>query len=364
MSNEENLMRRAPLSPSVAAGRLGIIGGVLFILALAFAYAGGWLTRGRLTPARMVEALSDRGGNPLGHRRNHAKGICFTGVFDANGAGSRYSVAPMLAAGRYPVVGRFAIAVGNPDAPDIEGRVKSMAIRIVSPDGQEWRSGMNNSPIFVVSTPRDFYEFTLAQDIDPATDKPNPDAMKRFFATHPDSAPFAEWSQTAPWTASYADQAYNSLNAFRFIDAGGASHLARWSMEPAVSPAPAPYATLAAMGPDFLEQDFVRRLADGPLTWHLLVTFAEPGDPSNDATKAWPSDRKRVEAGTLIVQKAEADGPCRDFNYDPTILPAGIAVSDDPLLPARSAAYAKSFDLRTAEAADYPYTPCPAGDRP
>jgi catalase len=102
------------------------------------------------------------------------------------------------------------------------------------------------------------------------------------------------------------------------------------------------------------------------LTWRLVVTLAEPGDPSNDATKAWPSDRKRVDVGTLIVQKAEAeaDGPCRDFNYDPTILPTGIAVSDDPLLAARSAAYAKSFDLRTAEAADYPYTPRPAGDRP
>jgi catalase len=97
-----------------------------------------------------------------------------------------------------------------------------------------------------------------------------------------------------------------------------------------------------------------------------MVTLAEPGDPSNDATKAWPSDRKRVDVGTLIVQKAEAeaDGPCRDFNYDPTILPTGIAVSDDPLLPARSAAYAKSFDLRTAETADYPHSPRPAGGRP
>jgi catalase len=366
MSDQENLTRHAPLSPAAVLGRLSIIGGVLFISALAFAYAGGWLTPGRLTPARMVQALSDRGGNPLGHRRNHAKGICFTGVFDANGAGSQYSAAPMLAAGRYPVIGRFAIAVGNPDASDIMGRVRSMAVRIVSPDGQEWRTGINNSPVFVVSNPRDFYELTLAQDIDPATGKPNPDALKRFFATHPDSGPFAEWSQTAPWTASYADQAYNSLNAFRFIDAGGASHLVRWSMEPAVSPVPVPHAELAAMGPDFLERDLVRRLADGPLTWHFMVTFAEPGDPSNDATKAWPPDRMRVDAGTLTVQKAEAeaDGPCRDFNYDPTILPAGIAVSDDPLLSARSAAYAYSFDLRTAEAADYPYTPRPSGDRP
>ena len=97
----------------------------------------------------------------------------------------------MLAAGQYPVIGRFAIAVGNPDAADIMGRVKSMAIRIVAPNGQEWRSGMNNSPVFVVSNPRDFYELTLAQDIDPATGKPDPAAMAHFFASHPQSAPFA-----------------------------------------------------------------------------------------------------------------------------------------------------------------------------
>jgi catalase len=366
MSNEENLTRHPPLSLSAVAARLAVIGGIMFASALAFAYAGGWLNPSRLTPTRMVAALSDRGGNPLGHRRNHSKGMCFTGVFEANGAASQYSVAPMLLAGTYPVVGRFAIAVGNPDASDIMGRVKSMAVRIVSPNGQEWRSGMNNSPVFVVSNPRDFYELTLAQDIDPAFGKPDPGAMKRFAATHPDSAPFVEWAKTAPWTTSWADQAYNSLNAFRFIDAGGASHFVRWSMEPTVSPTPVPHAVLASMGSDFLEHDLVRRLSDSPLRWHLMVTLAEPGDPSNDATKAWPSDRKRVDVGTLIVQKAEAevDGPCRDFNYDPTILPTGIAVSDDPLLPARSAAYAKSFDLRTAETADYPHSPRPAGGRP
>jgi catalase len=137
-------------------------------------------------------------------------------------------------------------------------------------------------------------------------------------------------------------------------------------MEPTVSPTPVPHEALASVEPDFLEHDLVHRLSDGPVTWRLMVTFAQPGDPSNDATKAWPSNRKRLDVGTLVVQKAEAEanGSCRDFNYDPTILPTGIAVSDDPLLAARSAAYAKSFDLRTAEAADYPYIPRPAGGRP
>jgi catalase len=181
--------QQVQLSPSVLLGRFALIGVVVSAGALAFAWAGGWLTPERLTPARMVSALGNRGGNPAGHRRNHSKGICFTGQFDANGSVSRFSVAPMSAMGRYAVVGRFAIAVGNPDAADLTGRVKSMAIRVVSPGGQEWRSGMNNSPVFVVSNPRDFYELTLAQKVDPATGKADPEAAKRFFASHPQSAP-------------------------------------------------------------------------------------------------------------------------------------------------------------------------------
>jgi catalase len=108
-----------------------------------------------------------------------------------------------------------------------------------------------------------------------------------------------------------------------------------------------------------LAQDLRQRLAQQPLSWHLVVTLAKPGDPSNDATKVWPADREHVDIGTLIVRQAQddADGPCRDYNYDPTVLPVGIEVSDDPLLPARSSAYAKSFDLRTAEIADYPRIP-------
>jgi catalase len=365
MSEPRSFTEQTPLSSRAVLGRFLLIGSVVFVSALAFAYAGGWLTPERLSPARMVTALSERGGNPLGHRRNHSKGVCFTGIFDSNGDASRYSIAPMLAAGHYPVIGRFAIAVGDPAALDLTGRVKSMAIRIVAPDRQEWRSGMNNSPVFVVSNPRDFYELTVAQDVDPTTGKADPAAIKRFFATHPQSASFAQWAQTAPWTASWADQSYNSLNAFRFVDETGKSHLVRWSMRPTISPTSVPHDGLASMGPNFLEKDLNSRLAQGPLTWHLVVSFAAPVDPSNDATQAWPSNRQEVDAGTLVIQnaQAEADGPCRDLNYDPTILPAGITVSDDPLLPARSAAYARSFDLRTSESADYPRTAPHAGDR-
>lgn len=354
-----DLPPRLPLSPGMLISRVALIGGIILIVAIGFAYAGGWLSPNRLGPGRIVAALSNRGGDPLGHRRNHAKGVCFIGSFQANGAGVAYSTASMLKAGSYPVVGRFAIAVGDPDASDLMGRVESMAIRITAPNGEEWRSGMNNSPVFIVSTPAEFYELTRTQEVDPKTGKPDPAATAHFFATHPNSQAFAYWAKTAPWTGSWVDETYNSLDTFRFIDAQGHSHLVRWSMVPAAALVPVSHAALKAEGPDFLVKDLTRRIAQGPLIWHLIITLAAPGDPSNDATIAWPADRSHVDVGTLMVTQVipEANGPCRDYNYDPTILPAGIKISDDPLLPARSAAYAKSFDLRTAEAADYPRHP-------
>jgi catalase len=346
----------SPLTPAATVGRTALIGFLVLVGASCFAYAGGWLSPQRLGPGPIVDALGNRGGDPLGHRRNHSKGVCFTGSFQASGAGATYSTAPMLAKGSYPVIGRLAIAVGNPVASDIMGRVKSMAIRITAPDGEEWRSGMNNSPVFVVSNPVDFYALTKTQELNPETHKPDPQATAHFFASHPKSQAFNDWAKTAPWTGSWADETYNSLNAFRLVDAEGHSHLVRWSMVPTVAAVSIPNATLATEGADFLTKDLTQRIAQGPLTWRLMVTLATDGDPSDDATIAWPAGREQVDVGSLVMDRTEpeADGPCRDYNYDPTILPVGIALSDDPLLPARSAAYAKSFEDRAAEAADYP----------
>lgn len=327
-----------------------VIALVVGALGSAFAGVAGWFDPGRLTPTRMVDALGQRGGDPTGHRRNHAKGICFTGTFAANGAGARLSTAPMLAAGRYPVIGRFAIATGNPLASDATGRVRSMAVRIASPDGQEWRSGMNSSPVFGVATPQAFFAMVGAARIDPRTGKSDPQAMPAFVATHPEARAFADWARSAPWTASYADQPYNSLNAFLMTDAGGATRPVRWSMQPAT---PAVIVAPDTIGPDALSADLKARLGQGPVRWSLVVTLGQPGDPTNDATKAWPADRERIDVGTLVVAAAQDEdrGGCRDINFDPTILPAGIGPSDDPLLSARSATYANSFDRRIAEQA-------------
>ena len=98
-------MAQSPLSPGqLPVARLAIIAAVVGVAAVAFAYTAGWLSPHRLTPAKLVASLAPPGGPALGHRRNHAKGICFTGTFEANGNGSALSKAKVFVPGHYPVV--------------------------------------------------------------------------------------------------------------------------------------------------------------------------------------------------------------------------------------------------------------------
>jgi catalase len=333
-------------------GSLAAIAVVVGASAAAFAYTAGWLSPHRLTPTKIVDALAPPTGVALGHRRNHAKGICFTGVFEANGAGTALSRAQVVTRGQYPTLGRFNLATADANAPDATVRVRGIGLQISTPDGQEWRSAMIDPPFFPVSTPRAFYEHLIA-----AASK-DPNAMTAFVATHPEFAAFGAWAKSAPWTGSYAEDRYNSLNSFVFVNGSGAESTVRWSLLPVAGPVPVSPDDLAKRGPDFLEQEIAERVRGGPQRWTMIVTVADPGDPIEDPSKAWPADRRAIEVGSLVVQQiqAERDGPCRDINFDPTVLPAGMRTSDDPFPAARSAAYAKSYDLRTAEAKYYPRT--------
>src|SRR5277367_1905842 len=101
-----------------------VIATAVGVVAIAFACAAGWLSPYRLTPQDLVAALTQPRGPALGHRRNHAKGICFTGIFEANGNGTMLSKARVFEPGRNSVVGRFNIAGPDPHTPDPMAQVR------------------------------------------------------------------------------------------------------------------------------------------------------------------------------------------------------------------------------------------------
>jgi catalase len=161
---------------------------------------------------------------------NHAKGVCVSGYFDSNGSGAALPKASVFLPGRVPVIGRFAQAGGQPYAADAPHTVRSMAILFQLPDGEERRTGMNNIPVFIVNSALGFYDQLLASAPDPATGKPTPEKMKSFLAEHPESAKALQLIRGNPVSSGFANSTFNSLNAFRFINASGVVLPVRWSM--------------------------------------------------------------------------------------------------------------------------------------
>jgi catalase len=135
------------------------------------------------------------------------------------------------------------------------------------------------------------------------------------------------------------------------VDAGGASIPVRWSMVP-VQQFVAANPTAADQGnKNYLFNALITAILQHPLQWHLVITVGQPGDVTDDATISWPDGREQVDVGTLTLDSVESEetSPARDINFDPLVLPAGMAPSDDPLLSARSAVYSRSFTRRAGE---------------
>jgi len=59
----------------------------------------------------------------------------------------------------------------------------------------------------------------------------------------------------------------------------------------------------------------------------------------------------QVGTGTLTLDRVESEetSTATEINFDPLVLPEGIAPSDDPLLSARSAVYSQSYTRRAGE---------------
>ena len=342
--------RRRPPGIASTLARLAVIGGVLAVVAGGFAYLGGWLTPGDLSPGRFTDGFQEVNGVHPGSRRNHAKGIGVSGAFESNGNGQRVSKAVVFPPGRVPVLGRFSLAGGQPDAADAASVVRGLGLQFSLPDGELWRTAMISLPVFPVRTPEAFYEQLIASKPDPATGKPDPAALKAFIDRHPETARVQGVLKAQPIPSGFDNTTFRGLNAFWFIDASGRATPVRWILTP-LQPFEPDQAGAAARDKNYLFDGLITRIRRQPLRWRLVLIIGRPEDPTHDATVAWPADREQLDAGTLTLDRVEAEdvSPATDINFDPLVLPAGIEPSDDPLLSARSAVYSQSFTRREGE---------------
>jgi catalase len=341
---------RPGLGKAGKLARLALICIALGAVVGTFGYLGGWFTPHALTPARFTDGFEQVDGLHPGFRRNHAKGVGVSGFFESNGNGARLSKAAVFRPGRVPVIGRFSLGGGQPYAADAPDAVRGLGLQFSLPDGELWRTAMINLPVFPFSTPQAFYEHLIALKPDAGTGKPGPAKMKAFLDRHPETVRALTVIKGQPVSSGFDNSTFHGLNAFRFINTAGDSVPVRWLLTPE-QPFEAAGAALAARDKNYLFDGLIAAIHRQPLRWHLIVIVGQPGDLTSDPTVAWPEGREKVDVGVLTLDRVESDetSAATGLNFDPLVLPAGIAPSDDPLLSARSAVYSQSFTRRAGE---------------
>lgn len=324
------------------------IGVITLGLASAFAWSAGLIGRPVTTSTFLANVPEDF---PAGYRRAHGKGICFSGTFTPTTQAVSLSSATVFSSGEIPALGRFSFGGGNPTAPDLAGRTQSMALMLTGKDGDQWRMKLNNIPFFATRDADGFLARGAAFRPDPATGEPDPAKVEAFLKAYPEAANYLAWEKQAPRSASLAGETYNVVNAFIFTNAQDQRSAVRWSLVPRQAFVPLTEEVKATAGPNYLLDDLRTRLKQGPLQWDIIAQIAGDGDPVDDPSQPWPDSRQRVNLGTLTVRDVsdQTTGACRDVNFDPTLVPAGMALSNDPVLKARAGIYAHSYNARVRE---------------
>jgi catalase len=152
--------------------------------------------------------------------------------------------------------------------------------------------------------------------------------------------------------ASYADDVYYGVNAFKLVSASGEGTYVRWRFEPVEGVKYISGEEYEAQGPGYLREELASRLPGNPIKFRLVVQVAEEGDVTDDATVHWPEERKVVELGVLelneLLEGEESLRIEKNTIYDPIPRVEGVEPSADPLLEMRAAVYLMSGKERRA----------------
>jgi catalase len=298
--------------------------------------------------AKLVEMIhQDFQGFHPGYRDVHASGRYYLGTFTATPEARKISRAVHLQGDPVPVTVRHSNSgSGNPWGP---ATTASMAAKFFLPDGTVTDLVALPFPIFPARTPEETLELLEALRPDPTTNKPDPNRVGQFVATHPWVAHALQLAKSLPASVSFAQTAFHALHAFRFVNEADEAQYARYHWEPEAGVAGQTLEELQKHPPGHLFEELEERLRKAPVVFNLVLQLAGDGDSTDDPSAPWPDNRPRVRIGQLKIIRPTTVEEIGDpvMMHDPTRLTDGIEPSDDPILAVRRGVYELSVAYRT-----------------
>jgi catalase len=275
-----------------------------------------------------------------GLRPAHAKGVLLTGTFSPFPEATSLTRAPHASRESTPVTVRFSDSTGIPIIPDNDPNAnpRGLAIRFHLADRVHTDIIAHSTDGFPTRTGAEFLEFLRAVGAsDPS--KPSPSPIEAFLGTHPAALAFVQAPKPSP--ASFAQEAYFGVTAFRFINRLGVARYGRYRISPESGIEHLDESAAKGKDANYLFDELAHRVAAGPIRFRIGVQIAGEHDIVDDATIHWPEDRPSIPFGavSLSAQATDNEPQQQHIIFDPIPRVDGIEPSGDPLLELRAAVY-------------------------
>jgi len=204
---------------------------------------------------------------------------------------------------------------------------------------------------FPARTGEEFVEFLRAVKAS-GPDAPKPSPIEKFLGQHPAALAFVQTPKPLP--TSFAKESFFAVAALRFVNGKGQTRYGRFRIRPEGGGEYLSETEAAAKSANYLMDDIVARVAQGPVKMSIVVQLAAAGDPVDDSTAHWPEDRPHADFGTLALTGhiSGDDVDAKRIIFDPIPRVDGIEASDDPLLEERASVYLATGRRRREESGD------------
>ena len=310
-------------------------------------------TEGDMTPEQAIDRIELANRPRAQDRRLHARGA----VYDARYCPVDSGVAKLTTArhllSESAAVIRFSNGSPNAQADDRTRGVRGMAVKFLDDEQQAVADLVAaNFRVFSSRTPEGFVELTEILGLSRGGPLARLDALGRLgklVFKRPESRAALKRFGSQGIPASFATTRYDGLHAFFLVGSDETRTPFRYRLIPHLGEVDLEPTSAATLPPDFLICELDSRLTAGPVVFTLVLQIGESSDDVNDASKAWPESRPLLPTGYVTVTGRAADERRwqRDV-FDPTRVPTGVELSDDPILRFRKHAYSISFARRSS----------------
>ena len=313
------------------------------------------VTKDGMTAEQAIDRIEAAGHPRPQDRRLHARGSSFDARFVPSAQIKPLTTATHLTT-EGDVVIRFSNGLPQIDADDRERGVRGMAVKFLREGNGVADLVAANFRVFPSRTPEGFVELVEALSHAQAEGSFAERAKGKLTAAgefagiltkHPESHAGLKAFIARQGPASFATTRYDGLHAFYLVDAQGNRRAFRYRLVPTLGEVDLVPEYAKTLEPDFLLGELDARLADGPVTFTLVVQLAEPGDPTDDPSAGWPEHRTLIPAGTFeVLRRSPKANDWEHAVFDPSNIAPGIELSDDPVLAFRPHAYSVSASRR------------------